>query len=197
MIPEILVVVARLLLASILLMAGVLKLREGAGLADTISKFRILPQRLARPVAKILPVFEVTLALCLYSGFFLTGAAFIGAGLVAIFVAASIWAIVKHYSIQCNCFGLLYREAIEPATVGRDAILLVGFLGIGTLDRGYYSLVEAVGNGRNSQVILALGILTIPLLLSVSLVILALNRSQSHGDVPYFRTDSLNGMEQA
>ena len=56
--------VAAVVLAAVFAVAGVAKLRAPDAFAGVVANYRLLPDRLVRPVAWLLPPLEVALALC-------------------------------------------------------------------------------------------------------------------------------------
>jgi uncharacterized membrane protein YphA (DoxX/SURF4 family) len=97
--------VARLALASVLLVAGGLKITSPDQATRAVQAYELLPAGLDKIVGYGLPLFEVTLGLLLLLGVFTRVAAAITGVLMVVFIAAvgSAWA--RGLSIDCGCFG--------------------------------------------------------------------------------------------
>lgn len=97
--------IARLGLAAIWLVSGVLKVADPAQTVIAVRAYQLLPEELVRPVANALPFLEIALGLFLLIGLGVRLVA-VTSGLVLavlICVIASVWA--RGLSIDCGCFG--------------------------------------------------------------------------------------------
>lgn len=96
----------RLVLGATLLMAGLEKLPNGAGLVDLVSSLAILPQPWAHYYAVALPWAEVIIGSCLILGLFSTLMAGAGIAMLLTFLVANAKSLTVnlHYS-NCGCFG--------------------------------------------------------------------------------------------
>lgn len=95
----------RLILAGVLLFAGVVKLFEDGGAARAINAYRVFPPSWAPVLGWGMPALEILLGLLLLVGLFTRWAALITGLLMVGFIAGiiSVWA--RGYSIDCGCFG--------------------------------------------------------------------------------------------
>jgi putative oxidoreductase len=114
----------RLGLGGLLVVAGLLKLRDPAGFAVEIANYQLVPA-LAPYLAASLPAIEVVLGLGLV---FLPAswraAAAVGVGLLlAAFTLAVSSAYLRGINIACGCFGG-GGDAIGPLTLARNLSLL-------------------------------------------------------------------------
>jgi uncharacterized membrane protein YphA (DoxX/SURF4 family) len=92
------------LLAVILLSAGVQKLADPNGFATTIGHYRLLPANATFLAALYLPNLETLLGVCLLFGFFSRSAASLSALLSGLFAVAVGSAIIRGLDIECGCF---------------------------------------------------------------------------------------------
>jgi uncharacterized membrane protein YphA (DoxX/SURF4 family) len=139
-----LITIARLVVASVFLMAGLLKIAEGRRFVNSVKQFRLLPDQLATPYAKLLPWVELLVALPLFAGVAITIAASVALILCASFAVASIYAMKRRLNLGCSCFGLLYRERVGTTTVARDLLLMLLCGGILAWDHGRFALFRLV-----------------------------------------------------
>jgi uncharacterized membrane protein YphA (DoxX/SURF4 family) len=120
---------ARALLATVLVVAGVLKLPDPAAAVRAVRAYRLLPEALVGPVAFGLPVLEIAIGLALLAGVFVRTAAVAAALLMVVFLVAvgSAWA--RGLQIDCGCFGgggqVAPGRTAYPAEVARDVGLLL------------------------------------------------------------------------
>jgi len=96
---------ARLVVGGVWLVAGLLKVGDGAGSVRAVRAYDLLPEAVVPSVGHALPAFEIVIGLALLAGA-LTRAAAVGSSLL--FVAfiigiASAWA--RGLQIECGCFG--------------------------------------------------------------------------------------------
>ena len=120
---------ARLVLGSVFVVAGALKIPDPAAAVRAVRAYRLLPEALVGPVAFGLPVLEIAVGLALLLGVFLRTVGIAAAVLLVVFLAAvgSAWA--RGLQIDCGCFGnggrVAAGETAYPSEVLRDLALLV------------------------------------------------------------------------
>jgi len=115
--------VLRVALAIVFLYAAYTKLRQPWLLfAMSIDAYQILPEWAALTLGHILPWLELALGLLLATGFALRYSAVGATLLLGLFFAVMLRAYALGMKIDCACFG--FGEAIGPATLARDGILL-------------------------------------------------------------------------
>lgn len=95
----------RLVLAFVLLYAGVAKLFDFETSRQAVLAYRVLPVSMASGVAIGLPALEVLLGLALVLGFAVRWAAAATAVVMLAFIAGIVSVWVRGYSIDCGCFG--------------------------------------------------------------------------------------------
>ena len=122
---KIAVFVARLLVAGVLLAAGVLKLGHFDALASTIAAYRIpfLSPALIAPLSVAIPLFEVLLGAYLLIGLYTRAAAILAACEFAIFAAAVASVVLRGIPAPCGCFGPGDTRPASWAEVARDVAL--------------------------------------------------------------------------
>jgi len=97
--------VFRLVLAGVLLYAGIIKLLEPNGAREAIVAYRIFGGDLPTILGWAMPIGEVILGILLLIGAFVRWAGFLTACLMTAFILgiASVW--IRGYNIDCGCFG--------------------------------------------------------------------------------------------
>jgi protein-disulfide isomerase/uncharacterized membrane protein YphA (DoxX/SURF4 family) len=121
---------ARLVVGSIWVVAGVLKLADPASTVRAVRAYQLLPEPVVPLIGHGLPVLEVVVGLCLVAGLFVRTAAGVSSALLTAFVIgiASAWA--RDLSIDCGCFGgrggpKANAQAAYPWEIARDVALLL------------------------------------------------------------------------
>ncbi len=151
---DVLAEVSRFLAGSVFLMAGLSKLGTADALASTIRKYRLTPRWSDRVLARFLPLLELALAASLILGFGLRAAAAIGAILVALFSFAAATAIARRIDVDCDCFGILYRERIGRTTLIRDAALTAMCVVVAVADSERLLLIRAAAAAEIPRLLL-------------------------------------------
>lgn len=121
----------RAALCALFLWAGSAKLLDPDTFAQDISRYRVLTDKLVPAVAVGLPVLECVVALALLTRAYVRGAAWLGAGMLALFAAAMAQARLRGIDLDCGCFG---REIADPVSWTKVALnaglaMLAGWLG--------------------------------------------------------------------
>jgi uncharacterized membrane protein YphA (DoxX/SURF4 family) len=96
---------ARLLLAGLLLWAGLEKVSDRQASILAVDAYDVLPEGVVEPVAILLPWTEVALGLLLLAGLFTRVSAGATAVLLVAFIAAMGQARARGLPIDCGCFG--------------------------------------------------------------------------------------------
>lgn len=119
---------ARLVLGSVLVVAGALKVADPQGSVAAVRAYELLPAAAATAVGWGLPFAEVLIGLVLLLGIAVRPAAVAAAGLLAVFVAAVASAAARGLSIDCGCFGgggpVPAGETAYGTEIARDVGLL-------------------------------------------------------------------------
>ena len=123
---KILFLICRLILGGVFVYAGLEKIIEPAGFAELIFNYQILPTELVNLTAIILPMLELTAGVLLIIGVFPLAASAILTGLLAAFMAALAFNLLRGLDFQCGCFTTDPNAAKAGwTTFLRDATLLV------------------------------------------------------------------------
>lgn len=95
----------RIILAAVLIYAGVVKVFEPDGARNAILAYRIFDADVATVLGWALPIGEIVIGLLLLVGLFVRWAGLATALIMAAFVIgiASVW--MRGYNIDCGCFG--------------------------------------------------------------------------------------------
>lgn len=119
-----LLMLARLVVGSVFLMAGLAKLGATDKLEESVSRYQLgISGRLARLIAAALPPAELGLGIVLVLGLAPSAFAMLAAVILAGFVLIQAIAVARGLPVQCSCFGILYVEPVGARTIIRDGIL--------------------------------------------------------------------------
>jgi len=120
--------VARLGLAAVFLVSGVLKAVDPDATYVAVRAYDVLPKAGVALVAGILPWLEIVLGLLLLVGLATRVVAVASAGLLVVFIAGVTQAWARGLSIDCGCFG--GGGAVDPGqtTYGLELLRDAGFL---------------------------------------------------------------------
>ncbi|GCE08524.1 MauE/DoxX family redox-associated membrane protein [Dictyobacter aurantiacus] len=113
---------ARLLLAVVLLIAGIAKLTDWLGTQKALSDFGI-PQGLVRLIGRALPISEIVLAVALILRASAWWAAAVTLGLLLVFIAGISVQLIRGHRPACHCFGRLHSATIGVSTIVRNILL--------------------------------------------------------------------------
>jgi len=95
----------RLIVGTILFVAGLAKAKAIPDFAVTIQEFRLLPIRFTKGAASLIVTAELLIGWMLLMGLFTQLAAIGGALLFAVFAIAIGVNLARHNIVRCNCFG--------------------------------------------------------------------------------------------
>ena len=95
----------RVILAAVLIYAGVIKIFEPDGARNAILAYRLFDADVATVIGWALPIGEIVIGLLLLIGIFVRWAGLATALLMTAFIfgIASVW--IRGYNIDCGCFG--------------------------------------------------------------------------------------------
>ena len=117
----------RLFLGAVFLYASYDKVLNPEAFAKAVYNYQILPDIAVNLAALLLPWLELLLGVCPVTGIWLSGATLISSGLMAVFIGALVFNLMRGLDIHCGCFST--EATAGPAdlwTVLRD----VGFLAL-------------------------------------------------------------------
>ena len=172
---EIFLLLLRLGLAAVFGVAGIAKIFDPDGAKKAFADFGV-PAPLVRPVAFLLPLFELAIAgTLLFAPSSWFGA--IGASaLLLVFTAGMLYQMAKGNAPDCHCFGQIHSEPVGVSSIVRNLVMLVPAL--------ILVLQGRTGQGldiiRSDQDILyaAVGIAVIVLLLAAVLFLKSVSEQQ-------------------
>ena len=170
---------AQVFLAAIFAVAGVAKLADRVGTRKAVVEFGVA-ERLAGPLALLLPVAELTVAgLLLPAPTIVVGA--VGAlVLLALFTAAIGVSLARGRTPNCHCFGQIHSAPASWKTLVRNGALtaLAVFVLVESLGHPGESVLAWVwGLGRPQLLVLLVGIVAAVLLAAGTSAFLTLMRS--------------------
>jgi uncharacterized membrane protein YphA (DoxX/SURF4 family) len=160
--------IARLLLALVFAVAGLAKLADRDGSRQAMIDFG-LPAALATPLALLLPLVEVAVALALVPAWSAWWAAVGALTLLLLFVLGISVNLVRGRKPECHCFGQLHSAPAGWKTLTRNGALalVAGFLvwqGSGGSSTGPSSVLNWLGGlAATPQADLALGLVALAL----------------------------------
>ena len=120
--------VARLGLAAVWLVSGVLKALDPDMTYVAVRAYDVLPRAGVALVAAVLPWLEIVLGLLLLAGVATRLLAAASAGLLLVFVAGATQAWARGLSIDCGCFGGGGAVAPGETAYGLELLRDAGFL---------------------------------------------------------------------
>ncbi len=119
----ILLTLTRVLLGSVFIVSGILKLVDLPRFTEALDGLHVIPVSLIGAVAHGLPVLEVILGVLLLIGF-ITELSLIVAGIVLlIFLGLEITLVATGSTATCGCFGSLSTEPVGLKDILRDVVL--------------------------------------------------------------------------
>jgi uncharacterized membrane protein YphA (DoxX/SURF4 family)/peroxiredoxin len=161
----------RLLLAGLFAVAGGAKLADRKGSLRALRDFAV-PERLAPPLAFLLPIVELGIAAALLPGVSARVAAAAAAGLLVLFSIGATIALLRGRRPDCHCFGRLHSAPVGPATLARNVTLAAGAAALAVYGPGTsFAAVDPLA---------AVGTVAVALLVVESLVLVALLRRHGH-----------------
>jgi uncharacterized membrane protein YphA (DoxX/SURF4 family) len=121
--PPDLFFLARLLLGSVWVLAGIAKLRDRDESRDAVLSFGLLPDSAAKAGGTVLPWIELSLGLCLILGLGALYASLTSALLLLLFTGAILITLARGRPVECHCFGQLGRSTLGPGAILRNLFL--------------------------------------------------------------------------
>lgn len=138
-----LVLVARLIIGGLFIYASIYKVLNPTDFSVTVRNYTILPLEWTNLVAITLPWVELGSGLFLVLGVLIRPSALLTTGMMAVFLAALIYAYSVGLDIDCGCFSASTESSgkIGPLYLIRDTLLLLTSAFILFFDSGDYSLL--------------------------------------------------------
>jgi uncharacterized membrane protein YphA (DoxX/SURF4 family) len=126
--PDLVGLLARLILGVVLIVAGGLKVSTLAASARAVRAFQILPYDFAGYVGYALPIVEIVVGLLLVAGLLTRASAVVGGLLMLAFIIGIISAWMRGLNIDCGCFGGGGTIAAAETQYGIDVLRDAGLL---------------------------------------------------------------------
>jgi uncharacterized membrane protein YphA (DoxX/SURF4 family) len=120
--------VARLGLAAVWLVSGVLKAADANQTYVAVRAYDVLPTGLVDVVAAVLPWFELGLGVLLLLGVATRLVAVLSVGLLLLFIAGVAQAWIRGLSIDCGCFGGGGAVAADKTAYVQELLRDTGFI---------------------------------------------------------------------
>jgi uncharacterized membrane protein YphA (DoxX/SURF4 family) len=139
--------VSRFALATVFVLAGLAKLPRRSEFEAAVRGYGLLPSRLVRPVARLLPPLELAGGLLLGLGIATTIAASALAAALTLFAMAVAVNLARGRTIDCGCFGWIAERRITWLTVARNLLLVAGAVTAAIGGASALALDHLVGNG--------------------------------------------------
>ncbi len=135
---DLVLLLARLLLAVVFVVAGLAKLVDRAGSRQALIDFGV-PARLVTPLAVLLPLAELAVAVALIPTAWAWWGALGALALLLLFAAAIGYNLARGRTPDCHCFGQLHSAPVGWSTLVRNLVLaaVAGFVvGLGRTNAG-------------------------------------------------------------
>ena len=140
--------VVRVAIGALLMIAGAIKLHDGASsTASAIAAYRLLPVTVVAPLGIALPFVELVLGAYLACGFQTRVAAALAALQFTVFAAAVGSLVVRHVPADCGCFGSVLRTSPSWGHVAVDLGLALLALGVARAGGGRFSVDRLLDGG--------------------------------------------------
>jgi putative oxidoreductase len=116
---------ARFLLGTVFIYAAMTKITSPQDFADSIAAYQILPFSVINLLALGLPFFELVCGLLILTGFFIRISTLGILAMLAVFMGALGFELLRGLSVDCGCFGAhSWLDTTPWLALIRDGILL-------------------------------------------------------------------------
>ena len=109
----------------VLFLAGSVKVFDRGGTLDAVRAYQIVPVRVARVVAVVLPWLELAAAGSLMTGVMLTWGASLAVALLILFTVVLVITLARGKQVPCGCFGAATDDVVSWGKVAANIVLLV------------------------------------------------------------------------
>lgn len=113
----------RFILGGIFLYAGITKIIDPVGFAQSIHNYQILPEVLVNPAAIILPWVEIVTGTALVMRWWIGGASLLLSALMFVFFIALAITVARGLDISCGCFSSTGEGKVSWLNLVRDFVL--------------------------------------------------------------------------
>jgi putative oxidoreductase len=119
----------RFVVGGVFIWAGLLKIFDPLGFAQSISNYKAFPQSFSFFIALVLPWIELICGILLIFGIIHRASALLLSGLLIIFLVLSFVVILRGLDIDCGCLGSLSRK-VDYKLLLMDSIMLFSSIAI-------------------------------------------------------------------
>lgn len=117
-------VALRVFIGLVLLATALGKLLDVPGFSRVLATYEVLPESLLTPLAAAVPLAELALAVWLFSGRRILGAAAASGAMHLVYAAWSAAAILRGLKLaNCGCFGVFLARPLGWSTVAEDLVM--------------------------------------------------------------------------
>ena len=141
----------RLFIGTTYTMAGLLKMIAIGSFIEDVSNLDILPAPLVGPAAIVVIAGEILFGFALVAGYRIRIVSFALALMTCVFSVVIALCYMRGISPDCGCFGPLFRDRIEIATLLRDVILIAGCLWLTMQQEGRISTNQPIARGETKS----------------------------------------------
>ncbi|MCK4644764.1 MAG: DoxX family membrane protein [Candidatus Aminicenantes bacterium] len=113
----------RLIVGGVFIWAGILKIIDPLGFAQSVANYRIFPSALSFFLALVMPWMEVVCGAFLVFGIFRRASSFLFSGLLGAFLVLVAVTILRGIDVDCGCFGSLSLK-VDYKLILTDSVLL-------------------------------------------------------------------------
>lgn len=143
--------VSRFALATVFVLAGLAKLPRRSEFEAAVRAYGLMPRRLVRPVARLLPPLELAGGLLLGLGMATTFVASLLAAALTLFGIAVAVNLARGRTIDCGCFGWIAERRITWLTVARNLVLIAGAVTAAVGGANALAIDQLVGNSQGEM----------------------------------------------
>lgn len=144
--------VFRFVLGTVFLLAGLAKLPRRGKFEQAVRGYELVPGRLARPVALVLPPVELAGGSLLVLGLGTGVVASCLAALLLVFAGAVSVNLLRGRSIDCGCFGSVAEKRITWLTVARNAVFIGVALLVAVASPPSLAIAQGIGGGGAASI---------------------------------------------
>lgn len=139
---SVLLLLARVIGAAALLLAGALKVRGGPlPFVLSIDSFRLFPLWSHAPLAYFVPWFEIVVGLSLLLGIWARQSALMATGLLGSFTIALASVLWRGLKVDCGCFSGLFGEgSVTWFSIARNSTFLIATVAVIVFGPGRFAL---------------------------------------------------------
>jgi uncharacterized membrane protein YphA (DoxX/SURF4 family) len=142
----------RFVLGTVFALAGLAKLPRRAQFEDAVRGYRLVPDRLAPPIARWLPVLELAAGALLLLGLATAPVAALLGAVLVVFTGAVAINLARGRAIDCGCYGAGPSRTIGWSTLVRNLGLLAMAVVVTAVAPAAFALDSVLGLGSRHGV---------------------------------------------